>query len=58
MIANTDKIIRDGHGSYLGVERGCFVVKNKKQEEKKYPLFESEVGEVVLKTGKPFRLVL
>lgn len=51
MRANTDKIILDGHGSYLGVERGCFVVKNKKQEEKKYPLFESEVGEVVLKTG-------
>jgi CRISPR-associated protein Cas1 len=49
--ANTDKIILDVHGSYLGVERGCFVVKNKKQEEKKYPLFESEVGEVVLKTG-------
>jgi len=49
--ANTDKIILDGHGSYLGVERGCFVVKNKKQEENKYPLFESEVGEVVLKTG-------
>jgi CRISPR-associated protein Cas1 len=49
--ANIDKIILDGHGSYLGVERGCFIVKNKEQEEKKYPLFESEVGEVVLKTG-------
>lgn len=35
----------------MGVERGCFVVKNKEQETKKYPLFESEVGEVVLKTG-------
>lgn len=51
MRANVDKIILDGHGGYLGVERGCFVVKNKEQEEKKYPLFESEVGEVVLKTG-------
>ena len=51
MRANTDKIILDGHGSYLGVEKGCFVVKNKEQETKKYPLFESEVGAVVLKTG-------
>jgi CRISPR-associated protein Cas1 len=51
MRANTDKIILDGHGSYLGVERGCFVVKNKEQKERRYPLFESEVGEVVLKTG-------
>jgi len=49
--AKTDKIILDGHGGYLGVERGCFVVKNREQEEKKYPLFESEVGEVALKTG-------
>jgi CRISPR-associated protein Cas1 len=51
MRANVDKIILDGHGSFLGVERGCFVVKNKEQETRKYPLFESEVGEVVLKTG-------
>jgi CRISPR-associated protein Cas1 len=49
--SNVDKIILDGHGSYLGVERGCFVVKNKERETRKYPLFESEVGEVVLKTG-------
>jgi CRISPR-associated protein Cas1 len=51
MKAKTDKIILNGHGSYLGVEKGCFIVKNKEQKEKKYPLFESEVGEVVLKTG-------
>jgi CRISPR-associated endonuclease Cas1 len=51
MRANIEKIILDGHGSYLGVERGCFVVKNKEQKERRYPLFESEVGEVVLKTG-------
>jgi CRISPR-associated protein Cas1 len=49
--AKIDKIILDGHGGYLGVERGCFVVKNKEQKEKRYPLFESEVGEVVFKTG-------
>lgn len=51
MKAKTDKIILDGHGGYLGVERGCFIVKNKEQNEKRYPLFESEVGEVVFKTG-------
>jgi len=43
------KLVLEG-GSYLGMEKGCFVVK-KGSNEKRYPLFEKEIGEVVLKSG-------
>lgn len=49
--SKTQKIILDNQGSYLGMEKGCFVVKDKKGTSRKYPLFEKEIGEVVLKTG-------
>ncbi len=49
--AKVEKIVLDGCGSYLGMEKGCFVVKDKHGEMRKYPLFESEIGEVVLKSG-------
>jgi CRISPR-associated protein Cas1 len=49
--SKTQKIILDGQGSYLGMEKGCFVVKDKKGNSEKYPLFEKEIGEVVLKSG-------
>jgi len=45
------KIVLDGFGSYLGMEKGCFIVKDKKGNIEKYPLFEEEIGEVVLKSG-------
>lgn len=52
-MANNSKnqIILDGNGSYLGMEKGCFVVKDRKGNSEKYPLFEKEIGEVVLKSG-------
>lgn len=49
--SKTQKIILDGNGSYLGMEKGCFVVKDKKGNSEKYPLFEKEIGEVILKSG-------
>jgi len=49
--AKIQKIILDNQGSYFGMEKGCFVVKNKKGDFEKYPLFEKEIGEVVLKSG-------
>lgn len=49
--AKTQKLILDSHGSYLGMEKGCFVVRDRKGNAKKYPLFEKEIGEVVLKSG-------
>ena len=45
------KIVLDNQGSYLGMEKGCFVVKDRKGNSERYPLFEKEIGEVVLKSG-------
>jgi len=49
--SKSEKIILDGNGSYLGMEKGCFVVKDEKGNVERYPLFEKEIGEVVLKSG-------
>ena len=49
--SKTQKIILDGNGSYLGMEKGCFVVKDRKGNAERYPLFEKEIGEVVLRSG-------
>jgi CRISPR/Cas system-associated endonuclease Cas1 len=49
--AKTQKLVLDGNGEYLGMEKGCFAVKDKNGTVSKYPLFESEIGEVVLKSG-------
>ena len=49
--SKVQKIILDNQGSYLGMEKGAFVVKDRQGIIKKYPLFEQELGEVVLKSG-------
>lgn len=49
--AKVKKIVLDGYGSFLGMEKGCFIIRDKNGEERKYPLFEEEIGEVVLKSG-------
>ena len=51
MHAKTEKIILNDCGSYLGMEKGCFTVKGKNGEVERYPLFEKEISEVVLKSG-------
>jgi CRISPR-associated protein Cas1 len=51
MKAKTEKIVLDDYGSFLGVEKGCFVVKSKSGNDKRYPLFESEIGEIQIKSG-------
>lgn len=47
----TAKLILDSFGNFLGMEKGCFVLKDKNGKEKRYPLFENEIGEVILKSG-------
>jgi CRISP-associated protein Cas1 len=47
----TEKIIMESQGEFLGVEKGAFVLHDKKGYTKRYPLFEQELGEVVLKSG-------
>lgn len=46
-----EKIFLDGYGSYLGMEKGCFFIKDRKGNTQKYPLFECDIGEVVLRSG-------
>ena len=47
----TVKIVLDSFGSFLGMEKGCIILRDKKGNTKKYPMFEAEIGEVVLKSG-------
>ena len=47
----TSKLILDGYGSYLSMEKGCYVVKDKHGNVNKYPMFENIVDEVILKSG-------
>jgi CRISPR-associated protein Cas1 len=47
----TVKIALESFGSYLGMEKGCFVVKDRNGETKRYPLFENEISEVQIKSG-------
>jgi len=39
------------YGNYLGMDNGCIVLRDKEKNEQKYPLFESEIGEIVLTSG-------
>ena len=45
------KINLDTYGNYLGMERGCIVLRDKKGNESRYPLTEDVVGEFVLNSG-------
>jgi len=49
--AKVKKLVLDTYGSFLGMEKGCFVVRDKHDKVEKYPLFEEEIGEVVLRSG-------
>ena len=45
------KLVLDDYGSFLGMEKGCFIVKDRHDNVERYPLFEKEIGEVILKSG-------
>lgn len=47
----TLKIELSEYGSYLGRAQGCFEVRDKNNKIKRYPHFENEIGEAVLKSG-------
>jgi CRISPR/Cas system-associated endonuclease Cas1 len=51
MKTKTVKIALEGYGSYLGMEKGCFTVKNREGQTKRYPLFENLIGEIRIKSG-------
>ena len=45
------KIVLEGYGSYLKMEKGCFVVKDTKGNKKSYPVIEKDLGEITLGEG-------
>ena len=49
--SKVSKLVLDDHGSYLGMEKGCFTVKDRHGNVERYPLLEKEIGEVLLKSG-------
>jgi hypothetical protein len=49
--SKTQKIILDNQGSYLGMEKGYFTVRDRQGNVKRFPQFENEIGEVTLKSG-------
>jgi CRISPR-associated protein Cas1 len=44
-------LVLDSFGSFLGMEKGCIVLRDREGNTQKYPLVESKIGEVVLKSG-------
>jgi CRISPR-associated protein Cas1 len=51
MTKSMAKLILNDSGSYLGMEKGCFVLKDKKGGVERFPLFEQEIGEIIMKSG-------
>ena len=45
------KLELKNYGNYLGRGEGCFEVRDKKQRIERYPHFEKEIGECILKSG-------
>lgn len=51
MRVKTKKLVLDGYGSFLGREKGCFIIRDRNSNVEKYPLFENEIGEIQIKSG-------
>jgi CRISPR-associated protein Cas1 len=47
----TRKIVLGDYGSYLKMDKGCFVVKDTEGKERKYPALEKDLGEITLAEG-------
>jgi len=45
------KIALDEFGSYLGAQKGCFIVRDKNGNEKKYPMVENLISEITIRSG-------
>ena len=44
--AKSSKLLLDGNGSFLGMEKGCFIIRDRNSKVERYPLFEKEISEV------------
>ncbi len=41
----------EGNGYYLGMEKGCFLVRDREGNVQRIPLFENEIGEITVSSG-------
>ncbi|MEM3458793.1 MAG: CRISPR-associated endonuclease Cas1 [Candidatus Bathyarchaeia archaeon] len=46
-----EKIILSDYGCFLGMQKGCYILKDRHGNIKKFPQLEAEIGEVVLMSG-------
>jgi CRISPR-associated protein Cas1 len=51
MKTKTHKIALDDFGSYLGREKGCFVVRDRLGKQESFPLVENQIAEIQLRSG-------
>ncbi|MEM1507521.1 MAG: CRISPR-associated endonuclease Cas1 [Candidatus Bathyarchaeia archaeon] len=51
MKAKVLNIAIEGNGFYLGMEKGCFIIKDKHGRVERIPLFENEIGEITISSG-------
>jgi CRISPR/Cas system-associated endonuclease Cas1 len=51
MKTKTVKITLESFGSHLGMEKGCFIVKDREGKTERYPLFENLIDEIRIKSG-------
>jgi CRISPR-associated protein Cas1 len=49
--SKTLKIELEGYGSFFGTRQGTLLIRDKNKKEKTFPLFENEIGTIVLRTG-------
>jgi CRISPR-associated protein Cas1 len=46
-----EKISIDSFGSFLGRDKGCLIVRDRENNEKRFPLFDNELGEIQIRSG-------
>jgi CRISPR/Cas system-associated endonuclease Cas1 len=49
--SKTLEIKLEGYGDFFGTRQGTLLIRDKNKKEKTFPLFENEIGSVILKTG-------
>jgi CRISPR-associated protein Cas1 len=49
--AKVRKIVLEGYGNYLKMDKGCFVLKDSRGKETRYPALEMDLGEIELSEG-------
>ena len=49
--SKTLEIKLEGYGDFFGTRQGTLLIRDKNKKEKTFPLFENEIGSIILKTG-------